>query len=109
MDNTQDTSVIDIPLTPPSTPNPSPRSLITKSPPIWRLSSLESLLEYKEALKQEKETGTSITTSEVTPSEDASSNTNELRFRSTAAEWAFILSMALTQLVAVSLSAYIFS
>jgi hypothetical protein len=110
MDTTHNSTLVDIPLTPPSSPDLSPRqSVLLKPPPIWRLSSLQSLLEYNETLKQEKEAGTSITTSEVTQSEDASNITHEPRFRSSTAEWAFILSMALTQLIAVRASLVITS
>jgi len=103
MYTTDSSPVVDIPLTPPSSPSLSPRqSAIAKPPLIWRLSSLDSLLEYKEALKQEKETGTSVTTSEITTSDDASFNiTKDQPFRSATAEWSFIASMALTQLIAV--------
>ncbi|KAH0194278.1 MFS general substrate transporter, partial [Aureobasidium melanogenum] len=99
MDTTNDTPNIGVPLTPPSTPILSPRRPpVNRYPSAWRLSSLESILEYKAAIKQGKEA--SVTTSEINSSEYAASITNDRRFRSTAAEVAFCFSMGLTQLLA---------
>jgi hypothetical protein len=81
---------------PPSPDLHSTQSLIPK-PPIWRLSSLETLLEYKQALA-----AVSSHTLEVEPDEAARDVSDGKRFRSTAAEVAFCFSMALTQLLAVS-------
>ncbi|KAH0357857.1 hypothetical protein KCU83_g149, partial [Aureobasidium melanogenum] len=102
MDTTNDTPNIDVPLTPPPTPSLSPRRPpVNRYPSAWRLSSLESILEYKAAIKQGKEA--SVTTSEINSSEYAASIMNDRRFRSTAAEVAFCFSMGLTQLLAVSI------
>ncbi|KAG9843312.1 MFS general substrate transporter, partial [Aureobasidium melanogenum] len=99
MDATNDTPNIDVPLTPPPSPILSPRQPpVNRYPPAWRLSSLDSILEYKAAIKQEKEA--SVTTSEINSSEYAASVMNDRRFRSTAAEVAFCFSMGLTQLLA---------
>ncbi|KAH0410260.1 hypothetical protein KCU90_g20020, partial [Aureobasidium melanogenum] len=99
MDTTNDTPNIDVPLTPPPTPSLSPRRPpVNRYPSAWRLSSLESILEYKAAIKQGKEA--SVTTSEINSSEYAASIMNDRRFRSTAAEVAFCFSMGLTQLLA---------
>ncbi|CAD0108868.1 unnamed protein product [Aureobasidium uvarum] len=100
MDTTHNTPDIEIPLAPPSSPDLTPRqSLLAKSPSIWHLSSLESILEYKEALKQEKKAGLSVTVSEVSSSYAASIKDHR-GFRSLAAECAFVFSMALSQLIA---------
>ncbi|KAI4716039.1 MFS general substrate transporter [Aureobasidium sp. EXF-10727] len=100
MDTTHDAPYVEIPLAPPSSPSLSPRqSSLPKFPLIWRVSSLESILEYKEALKQEKEAGLSVTISEV-GSSYAASIKDHRGFRSLAAECAFVFSMALSQLIA---------
>lgn len=107
MDTTHSSSNTSIPETPPSSPNLSSRPLLVTRPVTWRLSSLESILEYKEAADQEKKGAISVTSSQITPSEEVAANvSHRRRFRSTAAEIAFCFSMALTQLLAVSLSSF---
>ncbi|KAI5265329.1 MFS general substrate transporter [Aureobasidium subglaciale] len=101
MNAVQDSVNINMPETPPSSPNLSSRIALVSRPPTWRLSSLESILEYKEAVGQEKKAVSSITSSEISPSEEATAHVSQRRrFRSTAAEVAFCFSMALTQLLA---------
>ncbi|THX82377.1 MFS general substrate transporter [Aureobasidium pullulans] len=101
MDTTHSSSNTSIPETPPSSPNLSSRPLLVTRPVTWRLSSLESILEYKEAVDQEKKGAISVTSSQITPSEEVAANvSHRRRFRSTAAEIAFCFSMALTQLLA---------
>ncbi|KAI5194274.1 MFS general substrate transporter [Aureobasidium subglaciale] len=101
MKTIQDSVDINMPKTPPSSPNLSSRTVFISRPPTWRLSSLESILEYKEAVEQEKKAASSITSSEISSSEEATANVSQRRrFRSTAAEVTFCFSMALTQLLA---------
>lgn len=109
MEITQDSLNTSMPETESILSHQASTQLLVVKPPTWRLSSLsslESILEYKEGTDQEKRALATIITLqtclETSSSEEASTNVStRRRFRCTAAEVAFCFSMALTQLLAV--------
>lgn len=96
----------DIPETQPIPSHPEARRSLPVKPSLWRLSSLESILDHKQAIDNEKRAMTGIvsrSTSDGASSEHECVNTiSGHPFRSGAAEATFCLALGLAQLLAVS-------